>query len=101
MITLTENQIKEIVKDFKRLCEGESGTVLVMSELKDLTAYGYVDANSEYDEIRHTVNGRVETEGCFGSTSLKLTEFWLLDENENHIDIVNYETIVKQINQLL
>jgi Ca2+-binding EF-hand superfamily protein len=101
MITLTENQLKGIAKDFKRLCQDESGTILVQSELKDLTAYGYVDVISESEEISHSINGCTESEGCFGSTYCKLTEFWLLDESETQIDVVNYDYIVKRINQML
>ena len=91
MITLTNEQIKAIAKRFEKLCEWECNTVVLCQydDCRDFTAYGYVDVT--------TINKSV-----FGNNNkLKLTHFWLLDENENHIDIVDYDSIVEQINLLL
>lgn len=91
MIELTDQQLKEISKRFTSLCEWSTNeTVLcVYDDERDFTANGYVDVT--------TINKSV-----FGNNNkLKLTHFWLLDENENHIDIVDHDSIVEQINLLL
>ena len=91
MITLTNEQIKSIAKRFESQCEWEWNTVVLcqFDDFREFTAYGYVDVT--------TINKSV-----FGNNNkLKLTHFWLLDENENHIDIVDHDSIVEQINLLL
>lgn len=88
MITLTTEQIKAIAKRFEAQCEWECNTVVLCQydDCREFTAYGDVEVT--------TINKSV-----FGNNNkLKLTHFWLLDENETHIDIVDHETIVKQIN---